>query len=116
MMNNINKHFDEKAEKLGKRLDEFNENFQKHCDDIINDMKERNEKWKWDTGKCNESKNNQLIENKVGDSDSDNYNSDITSNNGDIIKDIVVESKVMNNDSDEILMRIEVNGLSLIHI
>ena len=55
-----------------------------------------------------------VIENKVSDSDSennnDNYNSDMINNNGDVIKNVVSESEVLNNDSDdEVLMGVQIS-------
>ena len=49
---------------------------------------------------------------KVGDvSVSDNYNNDMTNNNGDIVENVVLESKILNNGSDdEILVGVEVSG------
>ena len=82
----------------------------KCCDNIIEKMKDR----KRDTGKLNynkESKLNQVRDDKVSDGVSviDNYN-DMTHNNGDVSKN-VVESKIMNNDSDdEVLVGVEVSG------
>ena len=72
--------------------------------------------WKRDTGECNENKNNQLIDDKVSDGDNnrDNYN-DMTSSNGDTIKNVVLESKMLNNGSDEESLKlVEVNGEEIV--
>lgn len=39
----------------------------KHCDDIIEKMKDRTEKWKRDADKYNENKDDQVMDTKVGD-------------------------------------------------
>ena len=80
--------------------------FNKRYNEVIESQKqiiEKMEEWKRDTDKLNENKNDQVIDDKV----SDDVN---ISDNGDIIKDVVVESKVMNNGSyEESLMGVEVN-------
>ena len=48
------------------------------------------------TGECKENKNNQIVDDKVSKSDN---NHDITSDNGDMIESVVIESGTLNNDS-----------------
>ena len=48
------------------------------------------------TGECKENKNNQIVDDKISKSDN---NHDITSDNGDIIENVVIESGTLNNES-----------------
>ena len=114
MSNDINKHFDESEEKWDKYFNElkekqnvlFNE-INQHCDNIIEKMKDRTEKWKRDAGKCNEDKDDQVIDTKIDIvSESNNYN--MTNNNDNIIKNVVPESNILNSSGDEILVGVEI--------
>ena len=76
---------------------------------MINDRKERNEKWERDRNKVNENKEstlNQIMNKKVSDSVSDMTNN----NNGNTVEEVVLENKIANNDyNDESVVVIE-NG------
>ena len=83
----------------------------KRCDNIIEKIKDRTEKCNRYAGKLNENKDDQVIDDKVSEcvSVNDNYN-DMTNNNGDIIENVVSESCILNNGSDdEILLGVEVS-------
>ena len=88
----------------------------KKAEGLSNELREPMEKRKRNTDKLNENENeesklNQVIDDKVSDdvSVNDNYNG-MTINKGDIIKNVVSESCILNNDSDdESLMGIEVS-------
>ena len=86
-------------------------NEMKSCDDIINDIKKRTKKWKRDTGKFNENQDDQVFNTKVGGvRESDSCN-DMINNNDNIVEEVILENKILNNDSDdESLGGVEVSG------
>ena len=74
-------------------------------------IRERTEKWKRDTGKCNENKNDQVLNTKVGGVSESNNCHNMINNKDNIIEEVVLESKIMNNGSDdEIIVGVEVSG------
>ena len=110
-----NKKFDSKFDEQSKNFEEVNVKLNELKIDI-NDVKnkfesnfnelERNiEKmgvWKINTGECNKNKNSEeTINNKVGGNYSNESNIEVKSeNNNDIIKNVVLESKTVNIESD----------------
>ena len=101
----------EMKEQLDKCFNELNNLLCEHIDAIGNDIKKRTEKWKRGAGKCNENKDDQVVDTKVGGvSESNNYHNMIN-NNDDIVEKVVLESKILNNGSDdEIVVGVEVSG------
>ena len=78
----FNRHADDLISYMNKRFDESDKKWDKLIDSqkqMINDMKERNERWKLETNKLKENKDDQVTDNKVSkDSEirSDNHNED----------------------------------------
>ena len=60
-------------------------------------------KWKKiDTCKCNENINNKVVENKVSENENnDNYHSEITSNNDNIVENGVSKNYTVNSGGDD---------------
>ena len=117
--NSINVKFYELNKLLCKRIDE-------RINEIHNDTKRQTDELKHNgdiitnnnkvivdkvNSEVNKNENNNVID-KVngGVIISDNYNNDMMNNNGDIIKKVVLGSKILNNDTvDEVLMEVEIS-------
>ena len=113
-INAINVKCESNFKKLGDKINEMEENFNRRADETINNTKKRTNEisiekmeGKIDTGKCSENENNKVTDNNInndGVSISGNYNEEMMTNNNQVKIDKVSNDVNYNDDYDSEIM------------